>query len=142
MYENHRRCIALFCFSQDRLSVSKGQVDGDFSQGIWVFGEKNRANNQGSREGAEGMKRMWWNRRLWGIEFRGADKEPMLIGLVWLDHKPNLYQGEPTRALLFMTRKQARTYCANQRARYKARTDSLRLWRFRPIRVQEIVKPT
>lgn len=64
-----------------------------------------------------------WDRLLWGVEFRsgGAVEVPMIIGNLWArDFGGEPYPGEPTRPLLFCTRAQARTWCA----------ETLRKWRY------------
>ena len=73
----------------------------------------------------------------------GADKKPMLIGSGWHEHvrtesKP--YPGEPTRALLFHTRKDARDWCRARNEEYKAMADFVRHWRMRVVRVRERVE--
>jgi hypothetical protein len=84
-----------------------------------------------------------WRRRLWGVAFTGAIKPaaPSLIGGGW---HPDLqfprYHGEPSRALLFRTRAQARDWCREQRAWCAKRGDTCRLWRFRPVPVVETVE--
>ena len=83
---------------------------------------------------------MIWTRKLWGVHFIGADGEPILIGATWHDHvlreaKP--YPGEPTRALLFCTRRDAWDWCVGKNADY--RRDGWK-WRVRPVRVVESVR--
>ena len=63
----------------------------------------------------------------------------MLIGSLWLSPTSS-YAGEPTRALLFCTRKAARAYCRMEHAKYAGRTDICTAWRFRPVRVRETVR--
>lgn len=84
---------------------------------------------------------MSWNRRLWGVEFSGDRKltRPHLIGTTWAGRGGN-YPEEPTRALLFNTRAQARAWCQAENAWCAARSDCCVVWRFRPVRVVEIVK--
>ena len=87
---------------------------------------------------------MQWRKTLWAIEFRGSMKNdpPMMLGQMWHELGRFVkYAGEPTRALLFQTREDARAYCAQQRAKNKDRTDCCKEWRFRPVRVVETVKP-
>lgn len=85
------------------------------------------------------MKTRPWNRRLWGIAFYGGDKgdTPMLIGTAWDKIRERAYVGEPARALLFRTRRQAREWCRNQNQKWIHRQDILSKWRVRPVRVQE-----
>lgn len=89
------------------------------------------------------MSRAPWDRLLWGVHFSSpfGDKEGMLISASWdssVRHS-RLYPGEPSRALLFCTREQARTWCKAQMAKYRGRTDCCKDWRFRPVRVRERV---
>ena len=80
-----------------------------------------------------------WNRLQWGVEFIGLDGVPILIGSAWHSEAcRKSYPGEPTRALLFCSRQQARAWCAAENARYAARED-LRSWHVRPVRVRETV---
>ena len=87
-----------------------------------------------------------WDRMLWGIEFSGSahDEEPMLIGTLWAsDIDRNPYPGEPTRALLFCSRKEARAWCAKEMAEWREgrRPDDIVMrWRVRPVRVRETVQ--
>ena len=81
-----------------------------------------------------------WDRRLWGVEWVAPPSAPMLIGALWTVSEPGRgYIGEPTRPLLFTTRRHARQWCAEKMAQYAGRTDSLRHWTFRAVRVREIV---
>ena len=87
-----------------------------------------------------------WNRALWGVRFTGADKtkSPMLIGSSWAtDLGGTQYLGEPTRALLFRTRAQARAWCRQTLSDWRNGRhcdDSVRYWRVMPVRVREIVQ--
>jgi hypothetical protein len=84
---------------------------------------------------------MSWDRLLWGVEFVGQRGKPMLIGTSWMNPPPaSHYIGEPTRPILFCTRAQAREWCNTKMREYAHRKDSLALWRFRPVRVREVVK--
>lgn len=85
-----------------------------------------------------------WKRVLWGILMKGSipNDPPMLLGDAWYKPMPQPgYPGEPTRALLFYTRSEARAWCKDARARYSDRNDCCGKWRFRPIRVTESVRP-
>lgn len=88
------------------------------------------------------MRGMNWRRYLWGVRFTGSrkDVEPMLLGRGWYAAEPIFYPGEPTRALLFTTRKDARTWCRSQMLKYAGRTDCCADWRFVPVRVLESVE--
>jgi len=87
-----------------------------------------------------------WDRPLWGILFTGSlrDDDPMLIGCLWdsefrTGNKP--YDGEPTRAMLFCTRKTAAAWCKKTNAEWRKRPkgDFVRAWRVKPVRVRETV---
>ncbi len=80
-----------------------------------------------------------WNRLLWAIEFSSPRERPMLIGRTW-DYGPKHHADEPSRALLFTTRRAARGWCAREHAQYAGRTDYCADWRFRPVRVRETVR--
>lgn len=84
---------------------------------------------------------MAWTRLLWGVESCGrVGEKPFLIGSAWVIPRPmSQYKGEPTRALLFMTRQQARDWCRAQMASYAGRGDVCSLWRFKAVRVRESV---
>lgn len=65
----------------------------------------------------------------------------MLLGAGWHElGKLVKYMGEPTRALLFCTRDDARAWCRDQRRKYQGRMDCCGQWSFRPVRVVETVK--
>lgn len=80
-----------------------------------------------------------WDHHLWGVLFcSGRSDPPFLIGRSWL--RADLfssYPGEPSRALLFMTRNQARVYCAAQHAKHRQNHPH---WRFKPVKVRELVE--
>jgi hypothetical protein len=81
---------------------------------------------------------MAWKRQFWGIRFlsgRGKD-EPFLIGSSWHIVSPERWNGEPTRALLTQTRKQAREIV---KALYKKYGPHCPFWKFREVRVTEDV---
>lgn len=82
-----------------------------------------------------------WNRKLWGVQFTTGRDEGILIGSLWLLGERSHYPDEPTRALVFQTRRGARAYCKEERAKYEGRQDSCKSWRFRPVRVIETVRP-
>ena len=87
---------------------------------------------------------MSWNRRLWGILFvsraRPGTVDRQIIGAAWERPRPAQYPGEPTRCLLFDTRKTAREWCKRKNAEFTGHAD-LRKWRWKvsPVRVREIV---
>jgi hypothetical protein len=72
---------------------------------------------------------MSWNRKLWGVELI-TEKEPgLLLGTAWNSHtRTPDYNGEPTRCLLFLTRKQAKEWCKKKNGK---------TWQFSPVRVIE-----
>lgn len=78
-----------------------------------------------------------WDRKLWGIAFMPElqGDRPHMIGDRWNDHtRSPYYPGEPTRALLFDTRKEARDWIATRKGSWG--------WqRYRVIRVREVVRP-
>ena len=81
-----------------------------------------------------------WDRLLWGVEFSQPDERPFLVGEGWATYPAQpLYDGQPTRALLYNTRKQARKWCSDQPRNYADRQDCCAKWRFRPVRVRERV---
>lgn len=87
-----------------------------------------------------------WDRLLWGVEFTGlrSDDAPMLIGRLWAADWATTtsmsYPGEPTRALLFTTRKLARQWCAETMAKWSDGDSIVRRWRVRVVRVRETVQ--
>jgi len=68
----------------------------------------------------------------------------MLIGGLWAaDLGGEPYAGEPTRALLFCTRQQARAWCADTMSKWRdgrQRDDIVASWTVRPVRVRETVQ--
>ena len=81
-----------------------------------------------------------WNRKLWGVEFSDkSSDEPVLLGSLWRTEKSIPYPDEPTRKMLFVTRKAARKWCKDQMQKYSNRTDCCKDWKFRPVRVREQV---
>ena len=94
-------------------------------------------------EGGGSVSRSW-DRLLWGVTCSGGDARDaqQLLGTGW-DRTgwPGHHPDEPTRALLFCTRAQARAWCAAKMASYADRPagDICRQWRFAPVRVRERV---
>ena len=71
------------------------------------------------------MSSSGWSRVLWGVVFSsGMNERPMLLGSLWetWGRSAEAYKGEPTRALLIISRAEARR-------------------RFRVVRVRESVEP-
>lgn len=89
---------------------------------------------------------MTWDHLLWGVEFRGVrrDDPPMLLGNLWAEDMLGVpYPGEPRRALLFCTRKQARDWCDETMRKWRdgrQKNDSVARWNVRAVRVRETVK--
>lgn len=86
-----------------------------------------------------------WRKVLWGVEFKGSidDDAPMLLWGLWHDtvrRGREFYDDEPTRALLFQTRRAARAWCKEEMKKYAGRNDCCALWRYRPVRVIETVR--
>lgn len=84
---------------------------------------------------------MSWNRKLWGVEFTSPGSAPLLIGTLWMrecDDRKH-YPGEPTRPILFTTRKAAREWCRERTATTQAHGDCREFWAFRAVRVRETV---
>lgn len=83
-------------------------------------------------------KRPWHSRLQWGVQFTNADGDTELLFSGW-EHRARLsrYPGEPSRALLFTTRKTAAAWCQEKRKKFHDRTDHLKKWRFTPVRVRE-----
>ena len=84
-----------------------------------------------------------WNRYLWGVRFTGSDGRSFLIGSSW--HRANNtanagYPGEPSRALLFCKRAQARVFCAEQIKAARLTGGVCEKWRYTPVRVRETVR--
>lgn len=81
-----------------------------------------------------------WNRKLWGVVMtnRACPREPLLIGKAWHIIKNGDYPGEPTKCLLFVTRKDARAWCVEAEAKHRKHSPDCR---FRPMRVRETVRP-
>ena len=82
-----------------------------------------------------------WDRRLWGVRFETPRSSPVMIGSIWrqpVDFKP--YPDEPTRPLIFNTRIAAREWCAARNAENKKRSDFIKQWKMRVIRVRELVR--
>lgn len=83
-----------------------------------------------------------WDRVLWGVVWQTSDHTSLIGSLHHPDEKPT-YAGEPTRALLFTTRKAARAFCQSRRAQYAEypKPHICLAWRWTPVRVRETVMP-
>ena len=82
-----------------------------------------------------------WNRLQWGVEFRSGKEKPHLIGSLWAWHDAVTHPDEPTRALLFCTRRYARQWCKETNAKWQ-QNPSIAHWRVKPVRVRETVRLT
>ena len=89
-----------------------------------------------------------WDRKLWGVEMSTGRSDPILIGSAWgawegLMESRQYYVGEPTRPLLFTARSQARQFCRERMAQMAEDYPEghiCRKWRYRPVRVREMVE--
>ena len=77
-----------------------------------------------------------WNRLLWGVV---TDEKSYLLGSAWHQVEKAGHPGEPTRALLFVTRRAAREWCRQQMEKTQANPATAH-WRFVPVRVRERVE--
>jgi len=77
-----------------------------------------------------------WDRLLWAVEMKS--NKPELIGASWEKVVGPLYTGEPTRALLFNTRRLAQIWCKLAMEKCKKFGSD---WKFKPVRVRELIKP-
>lgn len=77
-----------------------------------------------------------WRKKLWGVVSGNR-----LLGRMWHSVKPTPYPGEPSHALTFCTRTQAREWCREQDRKYAQYPEGhvCRSWRFHPVRVVETV---
>lgn len=87
-----------------------------------------------------------WDRPLWGVVHTAPRSRPILIGDAWhtdsASQSTRRHDGEPTRALLFTTRRAARDWCSAENAAYRShpKGDIVYAWRVRPVRVREQVE--
>jgi hypothetical protein len=81
-----------------------------------------------------------WDRKLWAVEMRSAScrPDPIIIGTSWHSVQPVQYPGQPTCPLLFVTRRRAREWCAAKTVECARHSSD---WRFRPVRVREVLVP-
>ena len=86
------------------------------------------------------MKTPHWDNIYWAVEMRSKSckLDGMLIGVAWHKITPPAYEGEPSRPLLFKTRKLARKWCADKTMEYVRHSPD---WKFCPVRVREIITP-
>jgi len=79
-----------------------------------------------------------WDRKLWGVWFSSPkhDRKGFLIGDAWA--RPTVRAEEPTRTLLFTTRKAARDWCKAKLA-YYADHDVCKEWKLKAVQVRERV---
>jgi hypothetical protein len=83
-----------------------------------------------------------WDKKLWAVQFTGADGRTFLLGTRW-HRAANVsnkgYPGEPSRALLFTARRFAREYCTDQRKAAQETGGVCAKWKYKPVRVRESV---
>ena len=79
-----------------------------------------------------------WDRKLWGVWFNAPRTEGFLISDTWDNYRPVVRAEEPTRALLFTTRKAAREWC-KARLAYYSDHNICKDRKFRAVRVWERV---
>ena len=84
---------------------------------------------------------MTWDTKYWGIESSSPLTKKHLLGAGWCRERSaiNYHPAEPMRALLFRTRKAAREWAADERARFAGHPGCCADWRFRVVRVLERV---
>ena len=77
-----------------------------------------------------------WDKKLWGIEYTMFDGRKIIISNMRHHYStaPHLYPGEPSRAMLFTTRKAAREWMAREQYYSIPRKE----WRV--VRVRETVR--
>lgn len=82
-----------------------------------------------------------WDRKLWGVVLSDSTDGSLLLGEVWHGIETATRPGEPTRALLFTSRKAARAWCRAKAERYSRRNDCCADWvfTFTPVRVRELI---
>jgi hypothetical protein len=87
------------------------------------------------------LVRHCWDRAMWAVEMSSPGSRPLIIGDAWAGVYAPKHEGQPTRCLLFVTREQARKWCKVQHDKYASRLeyDICRSWRFKPVRVREII---
>lgn len=84
-----------------------------------------------------------WDRLLWGIVFTSKgiypSDPPALIGGGWDTREgSDRPSSEPSRPVLFRTRKQAADWCRERNAMWKKNNRPLG-WHVKPVRVREVV---
>lgn len=81
-----------------------------------------------------------WDRKLWGVYHVDKGKVKFLVGSRWAKER-NAFPShplEPTRALLFMTCRQAQAWCKEQNIYYRTQMGGVcDRWRMRAVRVRE-----
>lgn len=92
-------------------------------------------------------RRRPWCHTQWGVEFTNSRAEALLLGSLWDAgefarwQRGDMRASEPTRALLFCRRAQAREWCAAKNAEWREHSDAIvKAWRVRPVRVRETVQ--
>lgn len=77
-----------------------------------------------------------WDRLLWAVSFWTGRREAFLCGESWHAVRPAACEDEPTRVLLFKTRRAARAWAKMKFRECKRHSDE---WHFRAVRVREAV---
>lgn len=83
------------------------------------------------------MKTHHWNRSLWAVRFSSPGNKDFLVGETWHAVRAPAYPGEPYRALLFRTRREARAWCEAKVKEWRTRPQTFPGWNARPVRVRE-----
>lgn len=80
-----------------------------------------------------------WDRTLWAVAFKSpGTNQPFLVGESWHAVRPAAYVDEPTRALLFRTRRTAREWAKAKTLDSKRHSVGWKLW---AVRVRETLCP-
>lgn len=83
-----------------------------------------------------------WSRKFWGVCFTDRDGRQHLIGEGWAAHRLTRATDAPGRALLFMSRREARNWCRERLRQWSSGDAITAQWRVSPVRVVESVTPT
>jgi len=95
---------------------------------------KRTRNRLGSRELVRA-----WDRLLWAVAFKSpGTNQPFLVGESWHAVRLAAYVDEPTRALLFRTRRTAREWAKAKTLDSKRHSTGWKLW---AVRVRETLFP-
>lgn len=77
-----------------------------------------------------------WSHQYWGVLLLSDGKEPILISGSWHPKIKYTYEGEPSRPVLFTTRKLARIWCKELNEMCK----HVSIWKFKVVKVKYNVK--